>query len=56
MLWYTIGRIKKKCYGMSTDSVRWLSYEMIEKIILKIMHSNNVGILDLSTVFDYKFY
>ena len=55
MFWYTIGRINKMCYGMSTGAVRWLAYEMAEKIILKIMHCNNVGFLDLSTILTINF-
>ena len=35
MFWYTIGRIKKMCYGMSTGAVRRLAYEMVEKNNIK---------------------
>ena len=52
MFWYTIGRIS---YGMSTGAVRWLAYEIIEKIILKIMLYNNVGFLDLSAILTINF-
>ena len=33
MFWYTIGRINKMCYGMSTGAVRWLAYEMVKNNI-----------------------
>ena len=36
MFWYTIGRINKMCYGMSTGAVRWLAYEMVEKNNVKV--------------------
>ena len=42
-------------YGMLTGAVRWLAYEMVEKIILKIMHCNNVGFLGLSAVLTINF-
>ena len=35
MFWYTIGRINKMCYGMSTGAVWWLVYEMVEKNNIK---------------------
>ena len=35
MFWYTIGQINKMCYGMSTDAVQWLAYEMVEKNNIK---------------------
>ena len=31
MFWYTIGRINKMCYGMSTGAVWWLACDMDEK-------------------------
>ena len=34
MFWYTIGRINKMCYGMSTGAVR-LAYEIVEKNNIK---------------------
>ena len=55
MFWYTIGRINKMCYIMSTAAVRWLAYEMVGKIILKIMHCNNEGFLDLSVILTINF-
>ena len=50
MFWYTIGRINKMCFGMSTGAVWWLAYEWLRKIILKIMHCNNVDFLDLPAI------
>ena len=35
------------CYGMSTGAELWLAYEMVEKTILKIVHCNSVGFLDI---------
>ena len=35
MFWYTIGRINKMCYGISTGAVRWLAYEMVECMYIK---------------------
>ena len=55
MFWYTTGRINKMCYGMSTDAVWWLAYEMVEKNNIKIMHCNNVGFLDLSAILTINF-
>ena len=52
MFWYTIGRIDKMCYVMSTGAVRWLAYEMVEKIILKIIRCNS---LDISAVLTINF-
>ena len=35
MFWYTIGKINKMCYEMSTGVVQWLAYEMVEKNNIK---------------------
>ena len=43
------------CYGVSTGAVRWLAYEMVVKIILKIIDCNNVGFLDLSAILAINF-
>ena len=55
MFWYTIGRINKMCYAISTGAVWWLAYEMVRKIILKPVHGNNVGFLDLSAILTINF-
>ena len=43
------------CYGMSRGAVRWIAYEMVRKIILKIMRFNYVGFLDM-TILTINFY
>ena len=40
---------------MSTGAELWKAYEIVEKIILKIMHCNNVGFIDLSAILTINF-
>ena len=54
MFWFTIGWINKMCYGVSTDAVRWLDYEMVDKNNIKD-NVVTIGFLDLSAILTINF-